>query len=320
MAAFAALGRGTPNIPQPSERRDFAVFWRAAARYPLLDRAAEQRLARQARDGDDAARRLARERDLSPAARAALLEQVEAGRSARAKFICSNLRLVASAVGRYRGRGLDPADLFQEGALGLMRAAELFDPDKGYKFSTYARWWIGKGSSRAVAEKGRTIRIPVNIFDGLRRVSGVERRLTATLGRTPTLDEVADGIEIEVGKLASMKCAGMAVWTLNGWEGHGEIVTAPPELGRWAPSAEDVAVAHEDRAELLFALADLHPRETDVLLSHYGLRGRDPETHEQIGRRYGLTRARIHQIEQAALKKLRTRLDRPSRFDPARGP
>lgn len=270
----------------------------------LLTSDDEISLARSIDEGRRAAIRLAGEIP-NLAERHQLEAEVEAGEEARSEFIRSNLRLVISIAKRYTGRGLDLLDLIQEGNLGLIRAVEKFDWRKGFKFSTYATWWIRQAITRGIGNAGRTIRLPVHLVDVVRTVADTRQQLHDRLQRAPTIDEIADASGIARDRvLLALEAPGETVSLDKPVSADGDT-----ELGDFV--ADDSGDPFNQAAEslahdsLMSALSTLDPDEQRVLLLRFGLDGSDPSTLTDVGHVMRTTRERVRQIEGRALAKLR---------------
>lgn len=296
------------------------AFFKEMARYPLLKADEEVELARRVRFLEEvrelqAALELKLGQEPTKVEVASELEMTEKqlenrlyqGRVAKRKMIRSNLRLVVSIAKRYLNRGVPFLDLIQEGAMGLNRATEKFDPDKGYKFSTYAYWWIRQAITRAIANDARTIRLPIHIVEKLNKLKKAQRELKQKLCRNPTEGEMAEALEISVQQLRQLQQLRRQALSLNhrvGKEEDTELMDLLEDEDNLSPEAK----MNENmmRQEIWEVLGDvLTPREKDVISLRYGLTTSEPCTLEEVGNMFNLSRERVRQIQSKAMRKLR---------------
>jgi RNA polymerase sigma factor (RpoD-like family) len=305
------MGAARPSGYNKTEHDDaVGAFFKEMARYPLLKPDEEVELARRVRFLEEVRELQAslQKDSEQPATRAMVAEHLEMterqlesrlyqGRVAKRKMIRSNLRLVVSIAKRYLNRGVPFLDLIQEGAMGLNRATEKFDPDKGYKFSTYAYWWIRQAITRAIANDARTIRLPIHIVEKLNKLKKAQRELKQQLGRNPSEVELAEILEIPPSQALSLNHR-------VGKEEDTELMDLLEDEDNQSPEAK----MNESmmRQEIWEVLGDvLTPREKDVISLRYGLTTSEPCTLEEVGNMFNLSRERVRQIQSKAMRKLR---------------
>jgi RNA polymerase primary sigma factor len=281
-SADAAYGDAPPLAPVPTGPLEtttdaLQLFLRETGRHPLLTAAQEVELAKKIERGD---------------------------LQAKQRMIQSNLRLVVSIAKNYRNQGLPFLDLIQEGTLGLIRAVEKFDWRRGFKFSTYATWWIRQAVARALADKARTIRMPVHIVERLQKMNRAERHLWTYLGREPTLEEIAAEASLPLHQAKEVRAAARAATSLDQPISDQDDAVLGDFVAGDAPLPEEQVELSLRSQALAHALTALDERARQVLVLRYGLVDYEPKTLEEIGRRLGLTRERVRQIEVEALKRL----------------
>jgi RNA polymerase primary sigma factor len=253
------------------------LFLNEAGRYPLLTAAEEVELAKRIERGD---------------------------RAAKERMITCNLRLVVSIARRYQTQGITLGDLIQEGVIGLIRATEKFDWRKGFKFSTYATWWIRQAVQRGVANKARTIRIPVHVVEREQKVTRTERELSAKLGRPATDEEISDHSKLPLAQVREVREAARAVASTDAPIGTDGDTSFGDLFAATGPTTEDEVDATIRGDAVRRAVAKLPDRQRDVISLRFGLVGEGPNSLEQIGKQLGITRERVRQIEADALRRL----------------
>jgi RNA polymerase primary sigma factor len=282
-------------------------YLKQIGKVPLLNARQEVELAKRIEAGLFADQKLAQDsRNLSAEARFDLEEVAEDGRSAKSHLVEANLRLVVSLARRYTGRGMLLLDLIQEGNLGLIRGVEKFDYTRGYKFSTYATWWIRQAITRAMAEQARTIRLPVHMVEIIGRLARVQRQMLQDLGRDPTPEELAAELEMTPERLTEVQKYGREPISLHlplGEDGDSEFGDLIEDSEAIQPGeAVSFTLLQEQLHEVLGTLSE---REAGVVSMRFGLADGQPKTLDEIGKVYGVTRERIRQIESKTMSKLR---------------
>ncbi len=296
------------------------AFFKEMARYPLLKANEELELARRVRflvEVEELKNKLQTEQhchlsQVELTAAVGLTEpqlerRLHQGRVAKRKMIRSNLRLVVSIAKRYLNRGVPFLDLIQEGAMGLNRAAEKFDPDKGYKFSTYAYWWIRQAITRSIANDARTIRLPIHVVEKLNKLKKAQRELKQQLSRNPSETEIATALDITLAQLRQLQQLRRKALSLNhrvGKEEDTELVDLLEDEDGQSPEQQmSETMMRQEISEVLGEV--LTPREKDVISLRYGLTTSEPFTLEEVGSMFNLSRERVRQIQSKAMRKLR---------------
>ncbi|MFV1970841.1 MAG: RNA polymerase sigma factor RpoD [Acidimicrobiia bacterium] len=282
------------------------MYLQEIGRFPLLTAQQEVELSMQVEAGVKAEERLDSTATYTAAERIILERQARLADRARKRLVESNLRLVVSIAKKYVGRGMGLLDLIQEGNLGLIRAVEKFDYRKGFKFSTYATWWIRQAVTRALADQARTIRVPVHMVETINKLAMVQRLLHQDLGREPSIEEIAAELDMESGKVSELRRIALDPLSLEtpiGDQDDATIGDVVPDLGADVPVEE--AAFRLLQEYLSLALEALGDRERDVLIMRFGLDDGRVRTLEEVGNYFEVTRERIRQIENKALAKLR---------------
>jgi RNA polymerase primary sigma factor len=307
IASYASSEHGGGTAADPVH-----TYLKEIGKVPLLTAELEVELAKRIEAGNEAADELATAeavpaaRAVAPEERTRLRMQVRRGQQAKEALIEANLRLVVSIAKRYRNRGLAFLDLIQEGNLGLMRAVEKFDYTKGFKFSTYATWWIRQAITRALADQGRTIRIPVHMVETINKVVRVQRQLLQELGREPTVEEIAGRVEFPIERVREIQRINQDTVSLEQPMGDEEDFSLSDLIeDQGAEVPDDAATRSMLHEAVRDALATLPRREREVMELRFGLEDGRVRTLEEVGKAFGVTRERIRQIEAKTLAKLR---------------
>lgn len=296
------------NLENISSDDTIGLYLKEMSRVPLLKVDEELDIARRIEDGRSSKRELERFNGGCPARqKELLLQQVEDGLLAREHLIKANTRLVVSVAKKYIGRGVPFLDLIQEGNLGLMKAVEKYDYHRGFRFSTYATWWIRQTITRSIADQGRTIRVPVHMVDRIRLLYKMSHEMEQTLGRPPTSEELAEKMDTTTSKIEWML---RVSWLPLSLESPINDDEEDSELGQFVedqltPSPIQSAYSKLLREKINEVLDTLPPREARILRLRFGLENGHNYTLEEVGEKFGLTRERIRQIESKALRRLR---------------
>jgi RNA polymerase primary sigma factor len=281
------------------------LYLKEVGRVPLLNAEEEVELAQRIERGRMAREELARG-NVSPRRRQELQRLIEDGWAAREHLITANSRLVISVAKKYMGRGVPFLDLIQEGNIGLIRAAKKFDYRRGHKFSTYATWWIRQAVTRAIADQGRTIRVPVHMGDQINKLLRVQHQLTQRLGRDPSVEELANALEVTPQKVENMiQVARRPLSLETPTDDEEDSVLGDFIQDEEVPAPDESATYNLLREHLDSVLNSLPPREVRILQLRYGLLDGQAYTLEEVGRKMGVTRERVRQIEAQALSRLR---------------
>lgn len=296
------------NLDNISSDDTIGLYLKEMSRVPLLNLNEETDIARRVEDGRASKKELDRCNGSCPADRKLLLQSlVEDGILAREHLIKANTRLVVSVAKRYVGRGVPFLDLIQEGNLGLMKAVEKFDYHRGFRFSTYATWWIRQTITRSIADQGRTIRVPVHMVDRIRQLYKITHEMEQTLGRIPNTAELSEKLDLPIDKIEWML---QVSWLPLSLESPINDDEEDSELGQFVedqftPTPMDSTYAKLLREKIEEVLDTLPPREARILRLRFGLENGHNYTLEEVGEKFGLTRERIRQIESKALRRLR---------------
>jgi len=281
------------------------LYLKEVSRVPLLTAEQEVELAQRIERGRMAREELARGR-VESHRRTELRNLIEDGWQAREHLVTANSRLVISVAKKYMGRGVHFLDLIQEGNIGLIRATKKFDYRRGHKFSTYATWWIRQAVTRAIADQGRTIRVPVHMGDQINKLLRLQHQLTQRLGRDPSVDELAEALEVSPRKIENMiQVARRPLSLETPTDDEEDSVLGDFIEDNDAPAPDESATYNLLREHLTQVLDDLPPREVRILQLRYGLLDGQSYTLEEVGRKMGVTRERVRQIEAQALSRLR---------------
>jgi RNA polymerase primary sigma factor len=294
------------EVSQISVSDPVRLYLNEIGRYPLLTSQQEVELAMQREAGERARDRLEKDDGLADEDRSFLRHEIDMGDAAHHQLVQSNLRLVVALARRYVGRGMALLDLIQEGNVGLMRAVERFDYRRGFKFSTYATWWIRQAISRAIADQGRTIRMPIHVLDAVNKLTRAQREMTQNGGRAPTIEELAFELDIEPSRVLELQRIAQDTVSLEtpvGEDDDGTLGDLVEDMESDRPA--DMATFSSLQDQLAMALEGLNDREREVLIMRFGLADGRMRTLEEVGSHFKVTRERIRQLETKALAKLR---------------
>ena len=307
-----ARRNGTSHASQGASDDAVQAYLTEIGHVPLLDASREVSLALALREGEQArAELMASEASGSttattPRSQRSLRVAVRRGDEAREELIEANLRLVVSIAKKYRNRGVAFLDLIQEGNLGLMKAVEKFDPDKGFRFSTYATWWIRQAITRAIADQSRTIRIPVHLVEVINRVVATQREMTQELGHEVSSAELAAVLDLSEDKVNELLRLNLDTLSLEQPYGDGDdFALSDTIVDKESAAPEAAAARHMLDEEIHKILGDLGERERNVVIMRFGLGDAPPATLEEVGKAFGITRERVRQIEVKTIAKLR---------------
>ena len=301
--AFEALS----NADEIEVSDPVRMYLQEIGRVPLLNAQSEVELAMQREAGLRAAEKVETDQDDLDSTERVILQRARIqGDRAQQRLVEANLRLVVSIAKKYVGRGMPLLDLIQEGNLGLMRAVEKFDYRRGFKFSTYASWWIRQAVTRALADQGRTIRVPVHMVETINKLAAVQRNLSQELGREPTIEEIGSDLELDPAKVTELRRIAQDPLSLESPLGEEDDSTLGDFVeDREADAPVTVASFKLLQEYLRMVLEELNDREREVLIMRFGLRDGKIHTLEQVGQHFDVTRERIRQLETKALAKLR---------------